>query len=267
MPVREFLKDKTEVTSWSDRRLLMRAVDATIDLSYQVGQLAAAQARTEGDVREIARRVAVLEEGRMREKLPSLHDLAEEIVEEIRTNPGVEPKAGRNQDSDRVQALVNEGIARDRDRVDAQALRDQRAFRNKIYVAAGGGGRHRVGHDRAGRARGGVAHRPGARRGLHRGQVAGARDDPRADAQPRADDAGPVAAPHARIRRASHASPSVGGSLMLVQVSVPGIACIVGLLAYVMASKPETKEMGRIAFFVGLLWLIYVFATRTVHLP
>ena len=54
---------------------------------------------------------------------------------------------------------------------------------------------------------------------------------------------------------------------MLVQVSVPGIACIVGLLAYVMASKPETKEMGRIAFFVGLLWLIYVFATRTVHLP
>lgn len=34
---------------------------------------------------------------------------------------------------------------------------------------------------------------------------------------------------------------------------IPALVCIVGLLMYVLATNPKVSELGRIAFFVGLL--------------
>jgi hypothetical protein len=83
---REYLKDGTEVTSWADRRLLLRAVDECLTQSELIGKLAAAQARTEGEVRALQiakadheKRILELEAGRG--KLPSMADV-EEIAED-----------------------------------------------------------------------------------------------------------------------------------------------------------------------------------------
>ncbi len=53
--------------------------------------------------------------------------------------------------------------------------------------------------------------------------------------------------------------------MTLATVLVPVIVLIVGALVYALAANPKVSEMGRIAFFVGLLWTVYDFATRLVH--
>jgi hypothetical protein len=51
----------------------------------------------------------------------------------------------------------------------------------------------------------------------------------------------------------------------MVALLVPLLVLVVGALVYALAANPKLQEMGRIAYFVGLLWLIYDFATRMVH--
>jgi hypothetical protein len=44
----------------------------------------------------------------------------------------------------------------------------------------------------------------------------------------------------------------------------PLLVAVVGALVYAFASS-KVSELGRISFFVGLLWLVYVAATKSVH--
>lgn len=45
----------------------------------------------------------------------------------------------------------------------------------------------------------------------------------------------------------------------------PLLVLVIGALAYGLASNPKVGELGRIAFFVGLLWTVYDLATRVVR--
>jgi hypothetical protein len=51
----------------------------------------------------------------------------------------------------------------------------------------------------------------------------------------------------------------------MVVALIPLLVAVVGALVYALAANPKLQEMGRIAYFVGLLWLVYDFATRVVH--
>ncbi len=52
---------------------------------------------------------------------------------------------------------------------------------------------------------------------------------------------------------------------MIVVAIFPAVLVIVGMLVYLLASKPETKEMGRLAFACGLLVLAYAFVGSVVR--
>lgn len=47
---------------------------------------------------------------------------------------------------------------------------------------------------------------------------------------------------------------------------VPLLVAIIGLLMYVLASNAKLVEIGRILLFVGLLWLVYATAGKTIKL-
>jgi hypothetical protein len=47
---------------------------------------------------------------------------------------------------------------------------------------------------------------------------------------------------------------------------IPLLVCVVGLLVYVLASQAKVVELGRLAFFAGLLVSLLVFATKVVKL-
>jgi hypothetical protein len=51
---------------------------------------------------------------------------------------------------------------------------------------------------------------------------------------------------------------------MVIYISL--LVCIIGGLAYVLAAKPEFKELGRIACFCGLLAFLLQLAPATVAL-
>lgn len=93
---RELLTDGTDVTGWSDRRLLMRAVDVALQQASEIGALAGAQAVTQKEVLALKVRVTALEE--MRQRAPSLadvekaaHDAAEKAVEESGAHHALPP--------------------------------------------------------------------------------------------------------------------------------------------------------------------------------
>lgn len=46
----------------------------------------------------------------------------------------------------------------------------------------------------------------------------------------------------------------------------PLVVAVVGALVYALASNTKAAELGRIAYFVGLLWLVYTAMSKTVHL-
>ena len=46
----------------------------------------------------------------------------------------------------------------------------------------------------------------------------------------------------------------------------PLIVLILGILLYSLASNVKVAEMGRIAFFVGLLWTVYPLIGKTLSL-
>lgn len=46
---------------------------------------------------------------------------------------------------------------------------------------------------------------------------------------------------------------------------LPLVVLVVGALLYALPLDPKVNEMGRIAFFVGLFWLVYSFAGHSVR--
>lgn len=46
----------------------------------------------------------------------------------------------------------------------------------------------------------------------------------------------------------------------------PLVVAIIGALVYALASNSKAAELGRITFFVGLLWLVYTAMGKVVHL-
>ncbi len=54
---------------------------------------------------------------------------------------------------------------------------------------------------------------------------------------------------------------------MTVIALVPALVALFGAGLYVLSSKVEVKEMGRIAFACGLLVFVYSMTNHTVRLP
>lgn len=52
--------------------------------------------------------------------------------------------------------------------------------------------------------------------------------------------------------------------MTIVVSAVPLVVCVVGALLYLLFPSGKVAELGRLAFFVGLLWLVYVL--RGLHL-
>jgi hypothetical protein len=46
---------------------------------------------------------------------------------------------------------------------------------------------------------------------------------------------------------------------------LPVIVCVVGALVWALSSNGKVQEMGRIAFFCGLFWLVHMFSGRQLH--
>jgi Na+/phosphate symporter len=53
---------------------------------------------------------------------------------------------------------------------------------------------------------------------------------------------------------------------MVVIALVPLVVCVVGALLYALSSNPKISEMGRLAFFAGLLALMLAMAGHTVKI-
>jgi len=45
----------------------------------------------------------------------------------------------------------------------------------------------------------------------------------------------------------------------------PLLVLVIGALTYAISNNPKVGELGRIAYFVGLLWTVYDLATRVVR--
>lgn len=52
---------------------------------------------------------------------------------------------------------------------------------------------------------------------------------------------------------------------MVIYLSL--LVAVLGLLVYVLASKAEVKELGRIAYGVGLLAFLLKIAESAIHIP
>jgi hypothetical protein len=47
---------------------------------------------------------------------------------------------------------------------------------------------------------------------------------------------------------------------------VPLVVALVGLVTYALSTNAKVAEIGRILFFVGALWLVYVLSGKVLHL-
>lgn len=54
--------------------------------------------------------------------------------------------------------------------------------------------------------------------------------------------------------------------MTLATVLFPLAFLLVGALAYALSANPKIQEMGRITFFCGLFWLVYVLVHVNLHL-
>jgi hypothetical protein len=154
----EELKDGTVVTSWTNRELLIRAVDTTLDLAQEHGVLMRAQAEQARQHRVLVEqhamltdRVEKIEEKLVaptshRDKLPSLHDLVEEVRDGIKeaveeaTSPGVDK---RTSESERVKRAMSRVEMEDKAKLwdeHQDQLKEDKAKaaddRRKIIIAA-----------------------------------------------------------------------------------------------------------------------------------
>ncbi len=46
---------------------------------------------------------------------------------------------------------------------------------------------------------------------------------------------------------------------------VPLLVCVVGLVAWALTANAKVSEAGRIAYFVGLFWLVAILAHVTIR--
>lgn len=49
-------------------------------------------------------------------------------------------------------------------------------------------------------------------------------------------------------------------------ILVPLVVTVLGALGYALAANGKLAELGRIAFFVGLLWLVCLLSGHAVHI-
>ena len=47
---------------------------------------------------------------------------------------------------------------------------------------------------------------------------------------------------------------------------MPLVVLVAGALLFALSSNPKLAKMGEYAYFVGLLWLVYLLASARVHL-
>jgi hypothetical protein len=52
---------------------------------------------------------------------------------------------------------------------------------------------------------------------------------------------------------------------MLATMAAPLVVLIAGALGYALAANPKLSEMGRLAFFVGLLFTVWILSHQAVH--
>jgi len=43
------------------------------------------------------------------------------------------------------------------------------------------------------------------------------------------------------------------------------VVAVIGALMYALAANPKVQEMGKIAFFCGLFWIVSMFSGRQIH--
>jgi Na+/phosphate symporter len=48
-------------------------------------------------------------------------------------------------------------------------------------------------------------------------------------------------------------------------ILIPLLVLVVGALAYALSANGKVAELGRIAFFVGLFWLVYSLSSTHLH--
>ena len=53
---------------------------------------------------------------------------------------------------------------------------------------------------------------------------------------------------------------------MSVQLSASFLVMLTGAVFYLVGPGPKTSELARVAFFVGLFWLVYAIGRASVHL-
>lgn len=46
---------------------------------------------------------------------------------------------------------------------------------------------------------------------------------------------------------------------------VPVLVALLGALVYALSANPKAAELGRLAYFVGLMWSVYIVAHDVVH--
>lgn len=52
---------------------------------------------------------------------------------------------------------------------------------------------------------------------------------------------------------------------MSLTILLPLLVAVLGALVYLLAARPETKEMGRLCFFIGVLWAVYQVMGKALH--
>jgi hypothetical protein len=51
----------------------------------------------------------------------------------------------------------------------------------------------------------------------------------------------------------------------MATIAIPLLVAVIGALVYALSSNGKVSRMGEIAFFVGLLWLVYQLGSRQLH--
>lgn len=51
----------------------------------------------------------------------------------------------------------------------------------------------------------------------------------------------------------------------MATILVPLLVCLAGALVYALSANGKVSELGRIAYFCGLLWLVYEFSSHVIR--
>ncbi len=52
----------------------------------------------------------------------------------------------------------------------------------------------------------------------------------------------------------------------MATIIIPLVVAVVGALMYALASNPKLSEMGRLLFFVGSMWTVYITIGKQFHI-